>query len=424
MTSGGAAPRGDGGLLIVGASQAGVQIAASLREAGDLRPITIVGAEPHAPYQRPPLSKELLTRATETSSLALRTTEYYEASSITLLTGERVTDIERDAAGGVARTATGRELRFADLALATGARPRRLTIPGADAGGVCYLRHLDDAHRLRDHLDRAERVVVVGGGYIGLEAAAVARSEGRTVTVVEAADRLVARSVAPLVSEFYRQAHTRRGTQVLLGAQVAAFETSPGGHVRAVRLADGTTLPADLVVVGVGVVPRTELAETLGLRCEGGIVVDRFARTSDGRTVAAGDCTVVPHPVTGTGYVRLESMPNAVSQGRTAAATLLGQLRPAGDVPWFWSDQFDLKLQIAGIAEGYDELVVRGDPDTEAFAVLYYRQGSLLAVNAVNSPADYLAGRKALKDGIPLPADRARDNATPLKQLLKSHAAA
>jgi 3-phenylpropionate/trans-cinnamate dioxygenase ferredoxin reductase component len=265
--------------------------------------------------------------------------------------------------------------------------------------------------------------VVVGGGFIGLEAAAAARAQGKPVAVVEAAERLVARNVAPVVSEFCRQAHERRGATVLLSATVAAFLGDHDGRVCAVVLSDGRELPADLVVVGVGVVPRTELAERIGLECDGGIVVDRYARTSNPAVVAAGDCTVLPHPVTGEGRVRLESVNNAVTQATTAAATLMGKLEVAPNVPWFWSNQGDLRLQIAGLSTGFDDYVVRGEPDDERFSVLYYRDGRLLAVDAVNAPGDYMVVRKALTQGVSIPADLAADADTPLKTLLTPIAA-
>jgi 3-phenylpropionate/trans-cinnamate dioxygenase ferredoxin reductase component len=394
-----AADRAVSGALIVGGSQAGVQVAASLREHGYAGPITLVGAEAHLPYQRPPLSKEFLAGSGDFTALELRTEAFYAERHIEVACGERVTQLRLSPSGppgsGVALTDRGRCLAFDRLALTVGARPRRLDLPGIDLDGVCYLRVVDDATRLRSHLARARDVVVIGGGFIGLEAAAVARSAGKSVSVVEVADRLISRSVAPVVSEFYRRAHTRRGTAIRLGTAVAAIE-GRHGRVTGVWLEDGTLLPADVVVVGVGVVPRTELAEQVGLACAGGIVVDAYTRTSEPSIVAAGDCTVLTNPLTGEGVVRLESMPNAVSQARVAGATLAGKPRPYTDVPWFWSDQYDLKLQIAGVADGYDELAVRGDPETEEFSVRYFRQGRLLAVNAVNRPADYLAVRKAL----------------------------
>jgi 3-phenylpropionate/trans-cinnamate dioxygenase ferredoxin reductase subunit len=401
------------GVLVVGASQAGVQVAASLRDNGYAGRITLVGAETHPPYQRPPLSKEFLAGTGDLAALELRTQSFYAERQIDVVRGERVSQLSLSPSGppgsGVAHTDRGRRLAFDHLALTVGARPRRLSLPGIDLDGVCYLRDLDDAARLRRHLARSDDVVVIGGGFIGLEAAAVARSAGKRVTVVEVADRLIPRSVAPVVSEFYRRAHTRRGTAIRLGAPVGAIE-GRHGRVTAVHLQDGTSLPADVVVVGVGVVARTELAEQIGLACAGGIVVDEFARTSEPSIVAAGDCTVLTNPSTGEGTVRLESMPNAISQSRVAAATLAGKPRPYTDVPWFWSDQYDLKLQIAGVADGYDELEVRGDPEAETFSVRYFRRGRLLAVNAVNRPADYLAVRKALAApaaGKPAPARRA-----------------
>ncbi|WP_051341849.1 NAD(P)/FAD-dependent oxidoreductase [Pseudonocardia spinosispora] len=405
--------------LIVGASQAGVQLAVSLREAGETGPVMLVGAEPHPPYQRPPLSKAFLLGGTDTAKLAFRTPAFYAERSIELITGERVERLalRPGTAEGSATTSTGRTLAFDQVALTTGARVRRLAVPGADLAGVHHLRDMADAVLLRAALDAARRVVVVGGGFIGLEAAAVARTLGKDVVIVEASDRLVGRSVAPTVSDFYRSAHERRGTAVLLGSAVARV-LGDAGRVSAVGLTDGTELPADLVLVGIGVVPRTELAEAIGLHCDGGVVVDRHARTGNAGIVAAGDCTAMPHPTTGVGLVRLESVANAVSQAKTAAATLAGIPPPAPEVPWFWSDQYDLKLQIAGLSTGHDESVVRGDLDAERFSVLYYRNGAVVAVDAVNSPVDYLVVRKALGTGAAIPPDLARDTGRPLKELL------
>ncbi|MGH3263667.1 MAG: NAD(P)/FAD-dependent oxidoreductase, partial [Trebonia sp.] len=283
--------------------------------------------------------------------------------------------------------------------------------------GVRYLRDADDGIELRRRLAEANDVVVVGGGFIGLEAAAVARSQGKNVTVVEATERLISRSVAPIVSEFYRRAHQRRGTKVLLDEEVTGF-VGEHGRVRAVQLSGGALLRADLVLVGIGATPRTELAEQIGLVCRGGIVVDEFARTSRPSIVAAGDCTVFPNPLTGTGTVRLESVQNAVSQARVAAATLAGKPEPYTAVPWFWSDQDDLKLQIAGVSAGYDDYVVRGDPDSERFSVLYYLEGRLLAIDAINNAPDYLSVRKALSLGASIPMEAAADSSAALAKLI------
>jgi 3-phenylpropionate/trans-cinnamate dioxygenase ferredoxin reductase subunit len=411
------------GTLIIGASQAGLQLAVSLRETGYADPITLVGAEIHAPYQRPPLSKAYLHGNTELDQLWLRTPEFLAGQDITLVTGERVESVHLYSGGppGTATTASGRALDFDRLALAVGARPRRLTVPGAHLDGVTYLRTADDATVLRELQSDAESVVVVGGGFIGLEAAAVARAQGKSVTVVEAADRLIGRAVAPVVSDFYRDAHLRRGVDIRLGAQVVSLG---GKHnrVQAVQLSDGSRIPAELVIVGIGIEPRTELARQLGLASAGGIVVDQYARTSNPAVVAAGDCTVQPHPLTGEGRVRLESVQNAISQAKTAAATIAGLRVPNDAVPWFWSDQYDLKLQIAGLSAGHDEYVVRGDLDGEAFSVLYYRDGALLAVDAVNTPGDYMAVRKALSQGSTISSEAAADSAVALRELIVPHA--
>jgi 3-phenylpropionate/trans-cinnamate dioxygenase ferredoxin reductase component len=409
----------DVGTLVVGASQAGLQLAVSLRDAGDTAPVTLIGEEPHAPYQRPPLSKAYLQGGAELDHLWLRTPEFLADRDITLVTAERIDTIELNNGGpsGSARTLTGQVLAFDRLALTVGARPRRLDAPGADLDGVTYLRTADDATVLRELQSDAESVVVIGGGFIGLEAAAVARAQGKSVTVVEAADRLIGRAVAPAVSEFYRAAHARRGVDVRVGMQVT-WLAGKRNRVQAVELSDGSWIPADLVIVGIGVVPRTKLARQLNLECEGGIVVDQYARTSNPAVVAAGDCTVQPNPLTGQGRVRLESVQNAISQAKTAAATLLGRREPNDAVPWFWSDQYDLKLQIAGLSAGHDHYVVRGSVEREAFSVLYYRDGRLLAVDAVNSPGDYMAVRKALTQGSTISAEAAADSAVALRELI------
>ncbi|OPX09611.1 NAD(P)/FAD-dependent oxidoreductase [Mycobacterium sp. AT1] len=403
------------GTLVVGASQAGVQLAVSLRDCGDTAPITLIGDEPHVPYQRPPLSKAYLHGTTDLDQMMLRAPDYLADRDIDLIIGDRVERMSCAGAGGEAVTSSGLRLPFERLALTVGARPRRLAVPGADLAGVRYLRTADDAATLRDLQAGASAIVVVGGGFIGLEAAAVACAQGKHVAVVEAGDRLIGRAVAPVMSEFYLAAHRRRGVDVRLGAQVVAME-GRDSRVAAVVLSDGTRIAADLVIVGIGVEPRIELAEQLGLHVSGGIVVDALARTSLAGVVAAGDCTVQPHPLGGEGLVRLESVQNAVSQAKTAAATLAGRHQPNVAVPWFWSDQFDLKLQIAGLSQGYDHWVVRGDVSEEAFSVLYYRGGDLLAVDAVNAGADYMAVRKALTQGATISPDAAADRATPLRE--------
>ncbi|MGY6498953.1 MAG: NAD(P)/FAD-dependent oxidoreductase, partial [Microcella sp.] len=405
--------------LIVGASQAGVQLAASLRELGDERPIVLVGDEPHAPYQRPPLSKAYLAGTVTSDDLVFRTDAWFADNGIETVMGECVTEVERDAAGGgVATTSSGRRIPFARLALATGAAPRRLDLPGTDLAGVHYLRTADDAAAIAEGLSRASSLVVIGGGFIGLEVAAASRARGLAVSVLEAAPRLVGRVVSEQTSAFYLDAHRRRGIDVVLDARITALTGSDAGAVTGVRLDDGTVIDADVVLIGVGVVPRTELAEQLGLEVDGGIVVDSACRTSDPAVVACGDCAIMPNPYArgSVPRVRLESVHNALEQAKVAAATLLGQSAEYRTTPWFWSDQADLKLQIAGLSTGYDETVLRGDPATEKFSVLYYRDGQLIAADCVNQPLDFMAVRAALGRGADIPKSAAADTSVPLKK--------
>lgn len=401
-------------VLVVGACQAGVQVAVSLRELGHAGPVTLVGAEPHTPYQRPPLSKAYLSGAATAATLALRTDDFYTSHDIDLVRGERVVRI--DLAQGAAETDAGRSIGFDRLALTTGARVLRLPVPGAELPSVLYLRDLADADRLAELLPAARSVVVVGGGFIGLEVAAVCRGVGKEVTVVEMTPRLVARAVAPCVSEFYQHAHERRGTRFALGRTVVEIEGQQ--DVTGVRLDDGSVLAADLVLVGIGVRPRVELAEQMGIEIrDGAVVVDEYARTSDPRVVAAGDCTLLPHPLTSEVMVRLESVQNAVDQAKAAAATLVGSPQPYRAVPWFWSNQDTLMLQIAGLSTGYDDVVLRGDPDTERFSALYYRDDRLIAIDSVNRPPEYMFVRRLLASGGTIPKERAQDEDTPLKEL-------
>jgi 3-phenylpropionate/trans-cinnamate dioxygenase ferredoxin reductase subunit len=413
--------------LIVGACQAGVQLAASLRDLGDTDAIVMIGEEAHRPYQRPPLSKGWLKGELEPDDVILRTRQWFDDRDIELIAGDRVVTIHRDDDGsGVAHTLGGRRIPFTRLALTTGASVRRLTLPGTDYRGVHYLRDADDAIALGPALAEpaAQRVVVIGGGFIGLEAAAAARQLGKDVTLVEGSGRLIGRVVAEPTSAFYLEAHRRRGTEVVLGARLArilgedASAAGRRGSVTGVELDDGRVIPADLVVIGIGVLPRVELAVQLGLAVDGGIVVDDRCLASDGRTVAAGDCAIMPNPYAGGvgGMVRIESVNNALEQAKVAAATLLGQDASYSTVPWFWSDQADLKLQIAGLSAGYDAVVVRGDPDSEKFAVLYYRGGRLIAADCVNQPAEFLAIKHALAKGQTIPPEAAADTSVRLKQ--------
>ncbi|ANH37615.1 Rhodocoxin reductase [Nocardioides dokdonensis FR1436] len=406
----------NGHVLVVGASHAGVQLAARLRERGHRGPVTLVGDETPLPYHRPPLSKAYLAGSVTPDSMSLRPETFYATKEISLLRGTRVEEIDLEA--GTARTSTGDHLTFDHLALTTGAAARRLEVPGAELRGVAHLRDMRDATGLRDTLGSVRRAVVVGGGFIGLEAAAVLRQRGVEVTVVEFADRLMARSVSREMSDFFADLHRDQGSRVLLETGVVALEGTDDGCVGAVALDDGTALPADLVVVGIGVVPRTGLADQLGLQVDGGVLVDRRARTSDPRVVAAGDVTLLPHPLEPGTLLRLESVQNATDQSDIAAATLCGQDVSYDAVPWFWSDQFDLKLQMAGAATRYDDVVVRGSAREGGFTVLCYRDDRLVAGECVNAGSDFVAVRRALAAGTSFPRDLAADISVKLKTLL------
>jgi len=380
-------------VVIVGAGQAGFQVAASLRDKGFPGPVVLVGDEPGVPYQRPPLSKAYLTGAVPGDKLALRPKLFYDKHDIELMEGHaEMIDRTRH----LLRLDDGRELSYAHLVLATGARNRELPVPGGGLDGVLGLRTRNDADRLRDRLGRARDVVVVGGGFIGLEFAASTAKLGVTVTVLEMADRLMRRAVSPAVSRHYRTLHERQGNRVLFGASVVGLHGS--GKVTAVELADGTVLPADLVVVGIGVVPNTELAAATGLAVDNGVVVDEHMSTSDPDISAIGDCAVYPSKHTG-GQVRLESVQNAVDHARCLAARLTGAAEPYESVPWFWSNQFDARLQIAGIAAGCDEAVVHGDPDDGSFSVFCFREQRLVAVESVNRAPDHMAARRLFSSG-------------------------
>ena len=376
-------------IAIIGAGQAGGQTAYSLRQHGYDGEITLIGEEPAPPYQRPPLSKAYLKGELEEDRLYLKPVEYYAEHRIDLLSDAQVVAI--DAGAKRLSLASGSKVSWDRLVIATGARPRRLPLPGAQLEGVLELRSLADADRLKARIAPGARLVVVGAGYIGLEAAAVAAQLGLKVVVLEAMPRVLARVAGPEISEFYTEVHRAAGVDVRLGARLEGFEGT--GRVTAARLSTGEQIPCDVALVGVGVLANAELAKQAGLSLGDGILTDRQGRTSHPDIFAIGD--VAFRPLTHyEGGARLESVHNAIEGGKIAAAALLGSPHPNEDVPWFWSDQYDLKLQTAGLSTGADQVVTRGDPASRSFAVFYLREGRVLAATAVNAAPEYMVGKK------------------------------
>ncbi len=380
-------------IVIAGAGHAGGSAAAMLRQLGWQGAITLVGDEPLLPYQRPPLSKAWLKGEATEESLALRPAKFYADSLIGLQLSTRVTTLDR-----TARTVSlsdGRTLRYDYLILATGARARRLTLQGTELENVLELRSAADADRLKAVLRPGARLAVVGGGYIGLEAAASARALGAAVTIIERESRVLGRVACPVLSAFFERAHRAQGVSIEVDAEVAGLE-GLAGRVNGVRLADGRVIGCDAVLIGVGAVANDELACQAGLLCENGIVVDLAARTTDSAIFAIGDCTSRPLPLYGR-IGRLESVPNALEQAKQAAALICGKPAPAAEVPWFWSDQYDLRLQIAGLGFDATEVVVRGNLEAARFALFHLTaDGTVQAVEAVNASTEFMGGRRII----------------------------
>jgi 3-phenylpropionate/trans-cinnamate dioxygenase ferredoxin reductase subunit len=400
-------------MVIVGAGLAGLTVAEALRAEGYEGAVTLLGDEAYGPYHRPPLSKGFLLGETQEQQLHMRAPELLAKKAITLKVGAVVTAIDR--AAKCVTLADGATHHYDGLALCTGSRLRSLPLPGADAAGVVGLRTLDHAKAIAAALEATQHVVVIGGGFIGLEVAAAARKKGKSVTVLEAADRLMARVVAPLVSDFYFDLHTSHGVDVVLGAMVSELVVHEG-HIAAVKTRDGRAFPADLLVVGIGILPNAEVAAAAGLECNAGIVVDACSRSSDPLIVAAGDCTA--RRMTDGSWRRLESVQNAVEQAKSAAAALLGKERAFTAAPWFWSDQYDVKLQMVGLTAGFDQVATRGNSADKKFSAFYYCGEKLIAVDSLNQPAEHMLARKLLAQGISPTVGQVADVGFALNQLL------
>ena len=409
----------DDELIVVGTGHAGAELAVQAREAGWRGRITLIGDEAVLPYHRPPLSKAYLAGTASLESMALKARATYEKAGIELMLGRRVTQIDR--ADRRLAFADGTSQRYARLALATGGRPRPLPAAAAGADTVHnfhYLRTQADVDRIRSRFIAGARLAVVGGGYVGLEVAAIAVMHGLKVTVLEAASRVLARVTAPRLSSFYEQVHREAGVDVRTGVQVDGFEIDRQHNlVTEVHCSDGERVECDLVIAGIGLLPNTELAATAGLAVNDGILVDASSRTSDECIVAAGDCTRHESALYGRS-IRLESVPNALEQARCAASALCGKERINDGVPWFWSDQYDLKLKMVGLSQGYDRLLLRGSIEQRSFSAFYLQGDRVLAVDTVNRPPEFMLAKRLVAERVPVDPDRLVDDTVPLKTLL------
>jgi 3-phenylpropionate/trans-cinnamate dioxygenase ferredoxin reductase subunit len=400
------------GVVIVGAGQAGAEVASALRQGGYGAPIILLGQEPHAPYRRPPLSKDYLAGTASREQLYVKPPEAYARLEVDWRPNQQVVALDRERHRVL--LAGGESISYHKLVLATGGRPRPLQVPGSDADNLHYIRTLEDIDRLRGAFRPGARLLVIGGGYIGLETAAVAIQHGLQVTLLEAAGRLLERVAAPQLSAFYQQLHEQRGVRILTGVRLLGFEG--GRHIQRALTSAGS-LEADLVVAGIGLQANVELARDAGLEVDETIHTDAHARTSDPHILAVGDCASFPSAFYQR-RLRLESVQNAQEQARSAAATLLGEVKPYDPVPWFWSDQYGLKLQMVGLSQGYQQTVVRGDMASLAFSVFYLRDGRIVSVDSVDRPQDFLLGKRLVAARTAASAEQLADPQLPLKNLL------
>lgn len=406
-------------VLIVGAGHGGAQAAVALRQNGFEGSITLVGEEPEAPYERPPLSKEYLSGDKSFDRLLIRPTGFWPERGIDLLTGHRVTAV--DAERHMVTTETGQNLGYDSLIWATGGSPRRLTCTGHDLGGVHTVRTRADVDRMMSELATVSHIVVIGGGFIGLEAAAVLAKLGRHVTVLEASDRVLARVAGEPLSRFFETEHRAHGVDIRLGAQVDCI-LEENGRAVGVRLHDGQIFRADMVIVGIGIVPSVSPLLLAGADGANGVKVDQYCRTSLPDIFAIGDCALHVSAFAAGAEVRLESVQNANDQANAVAHTLTGTPTTYSAMPWFWSNQYDIKLQTAGLSIGFDDLVVRGEPSSRSFSVVYLRGGHVIALDCVNAVKDFVQARRLVTEGLLIDRSSLADATVPLKQLLPSPA--
>ena len=403
-------------VVIVGAGHGGAQVAVMLRTQKFAGTIAIVGEEAELPYERPPLSKEYFAGEKEFERIQLRPAKYWDEREVTMLLGKRVVGV--DAAAHSVTTDGGETIGYGKLVWAAGGHPRMLPVPGGDLPGVQGVRTRADADAMKAGSETAKQIVVIGGGYIGLEAAAVLSKAGKKVVLLEAQDRVLARVAGEDLSRFYEKEHRDHGVELRLGVCVEAIEGSD--HATGVRLADGEVIAADLVIVGIGIIPAVEPLIAAGADGANGVRVDRLCKTSLPDVYAVGDCASHVNDFAEGTEIRLESVQNANDQANVVAKGIIGDEAPYHAIPWFWSNQYDLKLQTAGLSTGHDQAVLRGDPATRSFSVVYLKQGRVIALDCVNATKDYVQGRMIVTAGLRATAEQLADTGTPLKELLPS----
>ncbi|MGQ0445257.1 MAG: NAD(P)/FAD-dependent oxidoreductase [Beijerinckiaceae bacterium] len=417
-----AAPGAASTIAIIGGGQAGAEAATLLRQNRFEGRIVLAGEEDYLPYMRPPLSKAFLAGEIGKDALIYKSSLAYEKTRVEMRLGVRVETIDRGAKTLLIKGSA--PLRYDKLVIATGGRARELAVPGAGLRNVFYLRTIADVEALRPLIEAPRRLAIVGGGYIGLEAAAVAVKHNLAVTVLEGAPRVLARVTAPDLSQFYERIHREAGVDIRTGVTVGRFTAGDeGGSVGGVLCAGGQSFAADIVLIGIGLVPNIELAEQAGLAVDDGIVVDAECRTSDPDIYAIGDCAIHAHHGFLERKIRLESVPNALEQARAAAASIMGRPIPAATAPWFWSDQYDLKLQMAGVSDGYEELAIRGNMEASSFIAFYLKEGRVIGADSVNRLGEFMAAKRIVGERMEIAAARLADESAALKSLLRSAAA-
>lgn len=400
-------------IVIAGAGQAAIQSAVSLRKFGYEGSITIIGEESHPPYQRPPLSKDYLLGKTQLDRVHLKKETFYEENKIELIINTRVESI--DIKRKTVSLSNKENLDYGKLIIAAGSRVRKLDVPGVDKNGIHYLRGLDDANALKENLKEGKKLVIVGAGYIGLEVAAVAASLKIETSVIDIADRVMSRTVDPLISDYYHSLHENNGVNIHLKHGLKSITGK--GNVEKVFCTNNLELDADIVVIGAGVIPNDELALTAGLTCENGIVVNEFGQTEDKNIYACGDCTNHPNKILGR-KLRLESVHNAMEQSKAVASSIMGLKEPYNQVPWFWSDQYDHKLQIVGLSGDHDEVIMRGSKSEQSFLLFYLKDKEIIAVNAINSSKEFLISKKLVANKVRISSDIISDQSSNLNELL------